>query len=292
MSTVTIKDVSMQYKQTQALQNVSLTFDRQGIYGLLGRNGAGKTTLINIVSNRIVTHSGTVEVDGEIATENDRAQGKIFCMTEKSVYPDMRAAAGIKWLKMFYPAADTAFAEALAARFALDLKKRIRALSTGYSTIYKAILTLASNAEVMILDEPTLGLDANHRELLYRVILEYYAENPRTIILSTHMIDEVAPLLEHVVILNKGRLIADKSVDEILESAHSVAGAAEVVDKYAAGKRILKSDSVGSFKTVTVYSGLSVRERKEIEGMGLEVVKPGLQELFVALTSGEGEDNA
>ncbi len=112
----------------------------------------------------------------------------------------------------------------LAGRFELDTAKRFKELSTGYASILKAILTLASNAEVLLFDEPILGLDANHRDLLYKEILSNFIKRPKTVLISTHLIDEVADILEEVVIIEKGRIILKGPVEGLLESAHTVTG--------------------------------------------------------------------
>jgi len=197
MSSIEIKNVSKSYGKTEALKNVSATFMDGKICGFLGRNGAGKTTLLNIITNRLFADQGQVLIDGEPAIENDQAQAKIFYMTEKTFYPDdMRVREVFQITQGFYPTFDPADAGALAERFKLEVGKKVGGLSTGYLSILKLILTLASNAPVIIFDEPMLGLDANHRDLFYRELLAHYSASPSTVILSTHLIEEAAALLE------------------------------------------------------------------------------------------------
>src|SRR5512141_699943 len=118
MSTIEIKNVSKNYGKTEALKNVSATFADCKICGLLGRNGAGKTTLLNIIANRLFASQGQVLIDGEPAAENDRAQEKIFYMTEKNMYPaDKRVRQVFDLTQIFYPQFDMAYAHDLAGRF-------------------------------------------------------------------------------------------------------------------------------------------------------------------------------
>ncbi|MGV8984171.1 ATP-binding cassette domain-containing protein, partial [Clostridium sp.] len=182
MSRIEIKNISKYFNKTIALKNVSLTLEPNKIYGLMGRNGAGKTTLLNIITNKLFSSSGQVLIDGEAAMENDIAQGKIFCMNEKNIYPEyMKVKEGFKWTKEFYTSFDMTCAYDLTAKFKLDVNKKIKNLSTGYNSIFKLILALSSGASVILFDEPVLGLDANNRELFYRELIKNYSEEPKTI---------------------------------------------------------------------------------------------------------------
>ena len=127
MNQIQAQGLTMRYGDVTALDCVDITFESQKIYGLLGRNGAGKTTLLNLLSNRLCPTEGQITVDGEIGTENDRAQGKIFYMGEKSIYPDnTNVKKMFRWAKMFYPNFDTEYANRLAEIFSLPLKKNYR----------------------------------------------------------------------------------------------------------------------------------------------------------------------
>ena len=127
MSIIEIKNVSKNFGKTHALKSVSLMFEADKMYGLLGRNGAGKTTLINIITNKIFANAGDVLIDGEPAAENDRAQAKIYCMTEKNVHPwEMKVKDGFRWAYEFNPGFDTEYAYALAQKFKLETGKKIK----------------------------------------------------------------------------------------------------------------------------------------------------------------------
>lgn len=281
---IEIKNVTKSFGKNKALDDVTITFDNEKIYGLLGRNGAGKSTLLNIISNRIFASSGTVTVDGEDSVENDKAQSKIFLMSEVDTYPpSMKGKDILKWTKEFYPEADTEKGKEYAERFGLDLKKPIGSLSTGYRTILKFIVAIISNAKYTFLDEPALGLDANHRELLYKIILEQYTENPRTIVISTHLIEEIANLLEEIIILDKGRVIESNSVENMLSHGYSVSGKSSDIDEFIKGKNVIGTDSVGALKIAYVLD----TEKVGIIPESLEITPLNLQKLFVKLTGEE-----
>lgn len=166
MNCIEIKGITKDFKNTRALNNVNLTFEENKIYGLLGRNGAGKSTLLKIISNRIFTDSGSVTVDGINSMEDDRALSKIYIMSESNLYPPKMKIKNIfKWTKEFYPAFDLDYANKLSKAFNLNVNKNTRSLSTGYNSIFKIIIALSVNVPYLFLDEPVLGLDANHRDL-------------------------------------------------------------------------------------------------------------------------------
>ena len=283
MSTITVRSLSKTYKSKQALSNVSLTIESGRIYGLLGRNGAGKTTLCNIISNRVFATNGSVELDGKPLCENDEALKSVYCMGAEDLLPNfMRVSDVIRSTKMFYANADTEYALKLCECFKLDPKKRLSQLSTGYRTIAKVIFAMASGAQFLLLDEPTLGVDANHRELLYRLILERFEETEAAFVISTHLIDECAGMFEHCFVLNNGNLIADEETDILRRTAYIVDGKAETVDAYLAGKEVLSRTAVGTLCSACV------KGEPETLPDGLTSSQPSLQQLLIALTGGEG----
>ena len=286
MSSIEIKNVSKAYGKTVALKNVSASIAEGKICGFLGRNGAGKTTLLNILTNRIFADQGQVLIDGEPALENDRAQQKIFYMTEQTLYPDdMKVQEVFNLTRGFYPHFDLADAAALAGRFKLETGKKIGSLSTGYRSIFKLVLTLASHAPVIIFDEPVLGLDANHRDLFYRELLAHYAQTSSTVILSTHLIEEVAGLLEEVIIIKEGEILLAQPAEAVLQLAYTVSGSQEAVDRYAAGKKVIREEVLGRYKAATIYQQRSGADQESLAKLGLDLAPARLQELFISLTN-------
>jgi len=282
MSRIEVSGVSKRYGSVQALQDVSVSFGEDIIYGLLGRNGAGKSTLLNIITGRIFADEGNVLVDGRNAVESDFAQGQIYLMSEKTLYPEsMKISEALRWSKNFYPAFDTGYAEALADKFQLDVRKKVKALSTGYNSIFKNIIALSAGTPFVLLDEPVLGLDANHRDLFYKLLIENYSRNPRTIVISTHLIEEVASVINHVVIIKEGRILKDEPAEALLAGGYTVSGPASAVDRYTADKNVIGSDSLGGLKTAYILGQAEPAGLPE----GLEITKLDLQKLFIQLTN-------
>jgi ABC-2 type transport system ATP-binding protein len=281
MKGIEIKNLTKHYGSTCALDNVSLTFKENKIYGLLGRNGAGKTTLLNTVTNRIFADSGEVLVDGDIAKENDSALGKLYLMSEKTYYTErMKIKDVYKWTKKFYPDFDEAYAREIAKQFELNVNKSIKSLSTGYKSIFKLTVALAVNTPYVFFDEPVLGLDANNRDLFYKMLLKKYSENPCTIVFSTHLIEEVSGVIEEIIIIKHGTVIRNESCEELLSKGYTVTGAISAVDSYIAGKNVIGEDVIGGLKTAYILGTAPKDEASNLAITGLD-----LQKLFIKLTN-------
>jgi ABC-2 type transport system ATP-binding protein len=280
---IQLQNISKSFGPVQALKDVNAVFEENRIYGLLGRNGAGKSTLLNILTNRIFPDKGAVLVDGENARENDRAQSKIFLMSEAVLHPEaMRVSGALGWAQSFYPGFDPDCAGRLLEDFCLSPKSKVSGLSTGYRSIFKLILALSVNVPYVLLDEPVLGLDANHRELFYKRLLEKYAESPFTVVLSTHLIEEVANLVEDVVIIKDGEVLRQESREALLAGGYTVSGGAGAVEAYLQGKKLLGMDSLGGLRTAYV---LGVPEKEGEAAKDLEFGPMDLQKLFIQLTN-------
>ena len=281
MKGIEVKNITKNYKDVCALNNVSLTFEENKIYGLLGRNGAGKSTLLNIITGRIFPDEGSVWIDGESATENDNALGKVYLMSEFTFYPEkMKVKEAFRWTKMFYPNFDEAYAKKMAERFELNTNKTVKSLSTGYTSIFKLVIALSVNTPYILLDEPVLGLDANHRDMFYKILIEKYSENPCTIVISTHLIEEVSNVIEDIIIIKKGEIIRNESREELLSQGYTVTGRTGVVDSFISNKNVIGIDVIGGLKTAYILGNIP-REIPE----GMEISKLDLQRLFIQLTN-------
>ncbi len=280
---IELKNVSKSFGGVHALSDVSLSFGGGKIYGLLGPNGAGKTTLLNIITNRLYADSGEVLIDGESAPGRDRALGKVYMMAEQNLFPDsMKVKGALKITADFIPSFDLELAMELAQKFGLPMNKKVKALSTGYSSILRLVLALSAGTPYVIFDEPVLGLDAQHRDMFYRLLMEHCGGGGQTVILSTHLIQEAAPLIEHAVIIKGGKILRDASAEELTGAAHTVSGPAGLVDGYIAGRQVLNTTATGGLKTACVEGEPDARVPA-----GLEVSAMGLQDYFISLMNEE-----
>ncbi len=282
MSKIEVRDLTKSYGKTTALNNVSVTFKENCIYGLLGRNGAGKSTLLNIISGRTFADSGEVLIDGVNASGNDSALGKVHLMSEQLLYnPSLKVRDMFRTASLYYPDFDTEYALKLCSEYELDTNRKLSKLSTGYRTIAKAVNALACGAPIVFFDEPVLGLDANHRDLFYKHVVNRYSEHPATFVISTHLIEETAGIIERAVVIQKGELLLDNDVEEVRSMGYSVSGKAADVDSFAKGRELMGEDVLGGLKTAYIKGQLSEEELPA----GLTAEPMNLQSIFIHLTN-------
>ena len=282
---IEVQNLTKRYKDKRALDNVSLSLEGGSIYGLLGRNGAGKTTLMSILTAQNFESSGTVKVFGEHPYENAHVLGRICFVRESQKYPDDATPRhAFRAARLFFPHWYQELADELIAEFQLPMKQTIKKLSRGQLSAVGVIIGLASRAEITFFDEPYLGLDAVARQIFYDRLVEDYAEHPRTIILSSHLIDEVANLIEKVIVIDNGRILLNEDTDAVRDRAVTVVGDAAKVDAWVAGREVLHRDELGRVASVTVLGALTAEDRADLRAAGLDLAPVSLQQLIVRLT--------
>lgn len=282
---VQVSGVTKRFGSFTAIDDVSLTIKPGRIHGLLGRNGAGKTTLMQLITGQDFVTSGDIRVFGEKPTENAHVLQNICFIKESQRYPeDFQPKHVLRSAPWFFENWDADFADRLVEEFRLPLNRRIKKLSRGQLSAVGVIVGLASRAPLTFFDEPYLGLDAVARQLFYDRLLEDFAEHPRTVVLSTHLIDEVANLLEHVVVIDQGRILMDDDAESLRTSATTVVGPRTAVDAFVGGREVLHRDGIGGLASVTV-AGLGASERAEATAAGLELAPVSLQQLIVRKTN-------
>jgi ABC-2 type transport system ATP-binding protein len=280
VNVVRMSGVTKRYGQVTALDGVSVELAENTIHGLLGRNGAGKTTVMQILTGQAFETSGTVEVFGQHPYENAAVLNRVCFIKESQKYPDtFRVTHAMRAAALLFPNWDATFAAELMADFALPGKRSIKKLSRGMLSAVGVIIGLASRAPLTFFDEPYLGLDAVARQLFYDRLLADYAEHPRTVVLSTHLIDEVSDLIEHVVLIDKGRILIDEDAETLRSRAVTVTGPTAAVESFVIGRNELHREQLGGFLRVTISGptdGLSAG--------GLEFEPVSLQQLVVRTT--------
>ncbi|KRM13501.1 ABC transporter ATP-binding protein [Paucilactobacillus suebicus] len=284
MKTLHVNDVSMHFGKENVLSNVNMTIEPGKIYGLLGRNGAGKSTLLNIITNRIFPSSGSIKMGDDSVIENDDALTKMYLMSEVNMYAErLKVQKIFELAEMSYGDFDWQLAHDLTAKFQLKLDTKFGRLSTGYHSIVKLITALCVPVDYVLLDEPVLGLDANHRELFYQELLASYEAKPRTFLISTHLIEEVANIVEHVFILDQGRIVHDDDVEDLVAHSYSITGPQKSVQEYSAGLNIIGQQKLGNLMSVSVYGDL---DETRVIPDSVTIDHLDLQQLFVNLTNG------
>jgi ABC-2 type transport system ATP-binding protein len=283
---VAVRQLTKSYGSVLAVDQVSFSIEAGKIYGLLGPNGAGKTTIMRIITAQLFATSGEVSVFGEAPYENSRVLSQICFVKDSQKYPNSyRVLDVLDQAAFFFPQWDREYAFALIEDFRLPPKRRMKALSRGMLSAAGIIVGLASRAPLTIFDEPYLGLDAGARGLFYDRLLEDYAEHPRTVLLSTHLIDEISRLLERILVIDQGRLVLDEEAEALRGRAFAVVGPAARVDTYTAGKEVLERSPLGGLVAATVMGNGNLEDRKHAAALGLSLAPVSLQQLIVHLTN-------
>ncbi|MFW3386694.1 UNVERIFIED_CONTAM: ABC transporter ATP-binding protein [Kocuria sp. CPCC 205274] len=282
---IEVRNLTKRYKEKVVLDDVSFDVQEDTIYGLLGRNGAGKTTAMSILTAQNLPTRGEVRVFGENPYENARVLSRMCFVRESQKYPDDATPRhAFASARLFFPRWDHALADDLVDEFQLPMKRTIKKLSRGQLSAVGVIIGLASRAEITFFDEPYLGLDAVARQIFYDRLLADYAEHPRTILLSSHLIDEVANLLERVLVIDEGRIIMDESTDDARAQATNVVGDAAAVEEAVNGREVIHRESLGHVASVTFLGRLDDAERDALSAAGLDLAPVSLQQLIVRRT--------
>jgi ABC-2 type transport system ATP-binding protein len=283
---VRAEGLSRSFGRAQVLAGVDLSLERDRVHALLGRNGAGKTTLIRLLTGRDRPSSGRAAVFGQDPYENEAVATRTCVVLESQRYPDaFQVRHVLAAAALVQPRWSAGFAAELVGDFGLPPNRQVRKLSRGQQSALGVVVGLAARADLTVFDEPYLGLDAVARRLFYDHLLADFAEHPRTVLLSTHLIDEVADLVEHVVVLEAGRVLVDQDTDVLSDSAATVTGAADAVEVFLAGRRPWHSEQLAGHRRVVVGTGPEDRATARALGLGLEPLS--LQELVVRRTTAE-----
>ncbi|WP_308466453.1 ABC transporter ATP-binding protein [Rathayibacter soli] len=280
---IAVHGVTRTFGRIKALNDLSFAVAEGSILGLLGRNGAGKTTIMSIIAGQDRPSSGGVEVLGAAPFENASVLSQISYVRDNQRYPDdYKLHHVLRIAPDFAPNWNADVAAELVDGFRIPGKARIKKLSRGQLSSIAIVLGIASRSPVTLLDEPYLGLDITARALFHDVLIRDYAAHPRTIVLSTHLIEESERLFDHVVIIDRGTVVADSPTDELQGLAFTVSGTADAVGRLAAGRTVLRSHAIGGLRSVTVRGGLDDTMRADARAAGVQVAPVTLPELVVA----------
>ena len=289
MSKLVCENLTKQYGSKTVLDHVNLTLESGKIYGLIGRNGAGKTTLLSLMSNQNPISDGTATIDGQRIWENPKALSRICFSRElnlsaESALSSYTLKAYLRAAETYLPHWDKEMAARLLELFGLEKKKKLGKLSKGMLSMVTILVAMASKAEFTFLDEPVAGLDVVAREQFYQLLLEEYTETGRPFVLSTHIIEEAADVMEEVIILDRGKILLKENTQELVDRARYVTGLADQVDGATAGLPCHHVENIGRSKAVTVL----LPEGEDLNpGYDVTVQPVNLQKLFVALCGEE-----
>ncbi len=282
---VEVRGLVVRYGSTTALDGVDLDVAPGSITALIGRNGSGKTTLLSILAAFRPSDAGTVRIGGAEPWENPAVVGDVCLVRESGdLHRELRVRENLRFLADNRAHFSPELAGGLLETFEIDTRRKLGQLSRGKRSAFGVVVGLASRAPLTLLDEVHLGMDAPSRYAFYDALLADYVEHPRTIVLSSHLVDEVQRLAEHVVVLHRGRVLVSAEAEELRARGATVTGPAEAVDAFVRGRTVLGRSALGPTAQVTVDGGLTDADRAEAARLRLDLGPVDLQDLFVHLT--------
>ena len=287
MDVISCQGLTKTFGRVRALNNITFTIGQNRITGLIGPNGAGKTTLLKIIAGFLRASSGEVRVFSEDPFNNLKVAANMIFIDDQMRFPQSLTLSEIlASAAAFYENWDMELARGLFDYFSLDPEQYHHKLSKGMKSTFNMIIGLAARCPLTIFDEPTTGMDAGVRKDFYRALLRDYLRKPRTIIISSHLLNEIEDILEDIFLLSGGEKRLQTPVSDLKEFAVALRGKREVIDKLTAGQEIYYQKSVGKDYSYVVIRRDAAEELLKKAGRdGLEVFPVKADDLCVYLTS-------
>jgi ABC-2 type transport system ATP-binding protein len=278
---ITASGLSKQYKSSRALDDISFQIAPGRIVGLIGPNGAGKTTALKAILG-LTDFTGSLNVLGfDPRKQRDKLMGEVCFIADVAVLPRwIRVREAVDFVANVHPRFDRKKCEAFLARTKLTPNQRVRQMSRGMIVQLHLALVMAIDAKLLILDEPTLGLDILYRKQFYQNLLEDYFDENKTIIVTTHQVEEVEHILTDLMFIRDGRIVLDADMDAVGERFIEVMVNA---DQANAARQLKPMDERQVFgKSIFLFDGA---DRAVLEQLG-ETRRPSISDLFVATMKG------
>ncbi len=284
MTVIEARGLRKAYGTTIALDGVNLRVEEGRILGLIGPNGAGKSTALNAILG-LIQYQGDLKVLGRDPwTERDRLMRDVCFIADVAVLPRwLRVSQALDYVAGVHPRFDRAKAEGFLAKTAIKRASKIRHLSKGMVVQLHLALVMAIDAQLLVLDEPTLGLDILYRKQFYDSLLNDYFDRSRTIIVTTHQVEEIQDVLTDVMFINHGRIILDCSMDAFASRYVEVMVHSEQVPAARALNPIHERQVFG--RSILLFDHV---DRNQLAALG-EVRTPSIADLFVAVMGKAGE---
>lgn len=278
---IELKQVTKQYGQATVLKNITLSIEEPGIYCLLGRNGAGKTTLLKSIAGYQNITSGSIQVDGKAITTSTLDTGVSY-IENFAKHFNLPVQKLLRIASEVNPNYDYDFAAEMMDRFELEGKKKFRHLSLGMKTMVSTIICLASNKDVILLDEPVLGFDALMRVEFYDMLTESFQKHPRIILVSTHIIEEIAKTIQKLILIDRGSVRFFDTLQAVETKAFCISGLQKDVEAATKDRNVIGQDVVGGLVTSYIF------DNPPEETGSLEIRPLSLQEFFIQMVGHKG----
>ncbi|WP_434509980.1 ABC transporter ATP-binding protein [Desulfitobacterium sp. AusDCA] len=294
MKVIECENLTKSFGRFKALDGLSFEIEENKITGLIGRNGAGKTTLLKLIAGYLRPTGGELKVFSQHSFNNLSVAGNMIFVDENMAFPESFTLEDIlAEAAPFYPNWDSRLAEGLFDYSNLNPQIRHSRLSKGSKSLFNCIIGIASHCPLTLFDEPTTGMDSAVRKDFYRALLKDYLEYPRTVLLSSHLLNEVEDILEDVLLLKQGRKCLHLPIDELKEWAMGLRGNAQVILGLLEGEEIIHQEE---FAKDNVYAVIKrninspmVRDfiqegSGKAKQSGVELMPVSIDNLFIYLT--------
>ncbi|MDD7793414.1 ABC transporter ATP-binding protein [Clostridium sp. 'White wine YQ'] len=287
MAIIECTNLTKDYRNTKALDNISFTIEENTITGLIGRNGAGKTTLLKIIAGFMKNTSGEISVLGSNPFNSLNVSTNLFFADDNIEYPaSLNLSELLVEISKFYSNWDMSLAEGLFEYFRLNPKQYHSKLSKGQRSTFNVIVALSTHSPITIFDEPTTGMDASVRKDFYRALLKDYISYPRTIIISSHLLSEIEDILENILLIKNGTKILYSSVEEIKEMAIRLRGDTDYIHELCRNKEVIYTEkSSGNLTSVVVKNEFTETDLQQAKLKGIDIFTVSADDLCVYLTN-------
>jgi len=286
MDIIKTKNLVKQYKDVTALNNVNISISENKIIGLIGKNGAGKTTFLKTCAGRIRPTDGDIKIFDSNVFDNLDVMAKMVFVDEESKFnSNYKIKEIMNVANLYYNSWNDELASKLIKHFGLNPEKKYKKLSRGMKTQVNVIVGLCSRMPLTILDEPTLGLDAAFRKDFYHILLNEFINYPRTIIISSHLLNEIDMLLEEIILINDGEVLMHKSMEEFKDYSIMLSGDTSFLKNYTENIEVINVDNFIKTSEYVIKNNLSKDDYSVLKKNNIEVKSVSPQDLFIFLTS-------
>lgn len=287
MGVIKCRNVSKTYGRMKALDRVTFTIQENVITGVIGRNGAGKTTLLKLLAGFTEASSGDINVFSENPFNSLLVSANsIFVDDQMSVPTTLTLREVLDVARSFYPNWDHELAIRLFDYFSFKPSQRHNGLSKGMKSTFNMIIGLSSRCPLTIFDEPTTGMDAAVRADFYRALMKDYLAHPRTILLSSHHMDEIEDLLEDVLLIKEGTVHFHKSLTQLKEMAIGLTGPKHIVEEWTLDRHVYYMKTIGVDTTYAVVENdFDNGEKQQMKNAGLDLTSVNSSDICVYVTN-------
>ena len=287
MTVIKCRGLTKIYGRTKALNNLSFEIEENKITGLIGRNGSGKTTLLKIIASYFRETSGEIEVFSEKPFNNLTVSANVIYINDQMNFPTALSLKEILTVSStFYENWNHELANRLFDYFSFQPNQQYNNLSKGMKSTFNMIVGLSARCALTMFDEPTTGMDAAVRKDFYRALLKDYIDHPRTILLSSHHLDEIEDLIEDILLIKDGKELLHIQIEDLKEYAIGVQGLATDVKEWSKNRKVIYSKNIGLDRMYAVIKKYDYEsEKQQAHASGLAITPVSSSDVCVYLTS-------